>query len=138
MPKRKKIKESYNNIITPEYENKYLNKWFQTRLESGLILYSFLIRAEADSVIQIVISKNFLYNNIYHLTKFEFIEENKEISIKIDDLELLKEIKDLDMQKNLEILEDICKKYSGIIENKKEFLKNPINSNKVLQEMKMI
>lgn len=137
MPKRKKIRESYNNLITPEFETNYLNKWFYCKTDSGIKLFSFLIRAEADSVIQIMLSENILYSNIYHLTKFEFIEEDSTVSLKITDLELLREIKENNMEKICIVLEDICKKYSGILVNKKEFLNNPIISNKEYQEMKM-
>ena len=138
MPKRKKIKESYNNVITKEFEEKYLNHWFYCKTESGIVLYSFLIRAEADSVIQIMLSENVLYSNIYHLTKFEFVETEENISLKIDDLELLKEIKENDMNKIIVVLEDICKKYSGILVDKKRFMENPIYSKKLYEEMKMI
>lgn len=138
MPKRKRIRESYNNIITPEFEKKYLNNWFYCKTESGIILYSFLIRAEADSVIQIMLSENVLYSNIYHLTKFEFVEKEDEVSLKIEDLELLKEIKENDMNKIFIVLEDICKKYSGLLNNKKIFMENPILSKKLYEEMKMI
>lgn len=138
MPKRKKVKESYNNIITEEFKDKYLNKWFYYKTESGVIIYSFLITAEADSVIQIMLSDNLLYSNIYHLTKFEFIEEDEIVALKIDDLELLREIKENNMEKIIVFLEDICKKYSGTIENKEEFLTNPLTSGKSYLEMKMI
>lgn len=138
MPKRKRIRESYNNIITTDFEKKYLNHWFYCKTESGITLYSFLIRAEADSVIQVMLSDNVLYSNIYHLTKFEFVEKDDEVSLKIEDLELLKEIKENDMDKIVIVLEDICKKYSGLLENKKLFMENPILSRKLYEEMKMI
>lgn len=138
MPKRKKIKESYNNIITSEFEEKYLNHWFQQKMENGVVIYSFLIRAEADSVIQIMMSSNILYSNIYHLTKFEFIEKEEEVNIKIEDLELLKEIKENNMQKVFLLIDDLCKKYSGVLVNKKEFMENPIESKKEYKVMKMI
>ena len=138
MQKRKKIKESYNNVITKEFEEKYLNAWFQEKMENGVVLYSFLIRAEADSVIQVMLSENVLYSNIYHLTKFEFIEKEDSVNLKIDDLELLKEIRENNMEKIVFMLEDLCKKYSGQLEKKKEFLKNPLTSNAEYKEMRMI
>ena len=87
---------------------------------------------------QIMMSNNILYSNIYHLTKFEFIENENEVSLKIDDLELLKEIKENNMSKVFVLIDDLCKKYSGILLNQKEFMENPIESNKDYKVMKMI
>ena len=55
-----------------------------------------------------------------------------------EEKKVLKEIRENNMEKIVFMLEDLCKKYSGQLEKKKEFLKNPLTSNAEYKEMRMI
>lgn len=126
MPKRKKIEESYNNLI-PESKEKYFNKWVENPNELGVKMYSYFIHAEATSVIQIIICSNTLYNGIFHVTHFNFIdEEGKDDAFETIDFELLKESKDNSFKTLITAFPEIANKYEGQIVEDKILTTNPL------------
>lgn len=139
MPKRKKIEESYNNVI-PEGKEKYFNKWIENPNELGVKMYSYFINAEATSVIQIIICSNTLYNGIFHVTHFNFIEEEgKDDAFETIDFELLKESKDNSFNTLIKAFPEIANKYEGKIIEDKILQTNPLeDSTKINLKLRMI
>lgn len=126
MPKRKKIEGSYNNVVREEEDKKYFNQWVNHPNDFGFKMYSYIIHAEATSAIQIIVCSNPLYNGIFHLTKFEFLEKNAECFLKINDFELLKESKDNSFNSLISYITDIAEKYSGEIKETEILMTNPL------------
>lgn len=125
MPKRKKIEGSYNNVVEEKIYKRYFNKWIENPNDFGLKMYSYFIVAEATSAIQLIVCSNPIYNGIFHLTKFEFVNED---SIRINDFELLKESKDNSFNNLMIYIKEISDKYSGEIVEEKILHTNPLEN----------
>ena len=139
MPKRKKIEESYNNVI-PEGKGQYFNQWVENPNELGVKMYSYFIHAEATSVIQIIICSNTLYNGIFHVTHFTFIEEDgKDDAFETIDFELLKESKDNSFNTLIKVFPEIASKYEGQIVETKNLNVNPLeDATKIKLKLRII
>lgn len=116
MPKRKKVK-SYGNSVTPLFTERYLNQWSNNQeTKEDLKMVSFLIPAIGGSAIQILICEDELYNGIFHLQRFTFVESSSgdAPSLVIDDLEVLYDFKpnmgDLSM-----VLGSLAEKYEALV-----------------------
>lgn len=112
MPKRKRMKDGYGNVFSELMNETYLNKWACVIDEYGSMqCASMLIRAEGGSLIQIISSKNELYNGVYHIERFKETEKKGICTIIVNDLDVVHDSKDCSYISMINQLPDIFSKY---------------------------
>lgn len=89
MPKRKKRHVPYGNLKDLKKIEEFIENWtvFKDQVD-GQKIFSYLIRAEADSLIQIIISEDKVHDGIYHLTNYEF-KESKTPELVVKDFDVI-------------------------------------------------
>ena len=125
MPRRKKRIVPYGNLVPLDKLQQYLENWTLSFDEyDNTKIFSYLIEAEADSLIQIIISENKIYDGIYHLTEYDFLDRSKpELIVKkfdVIDSGTLKKYTDI-----IHELSDLKSKYLIKFRRKKEIKNNP-------------
>lgn len=111
MPKRKKVKDSFGNAFPEDLAPIYLNKWSINKTKD---LASLLIKVEGSSLIQVTISKNEIFNEIYHLIRYKVKRDTDQTPIlQIKDLDVLNDNTSNDFYYLMAQLPELVKKYQG-------------------------
>lgn len=135
MPKKKRARGRYGNIITEEFQNTYIDTWSNNKEDSDdILMLSLLIKTEGSSLIQIIVSENPLYNGIYHIIKFKYKSGTKN-KIICEDVDVLHDPKKTDLEGLIEQLPEIARKHQGILPDNLPLDVNPFE---VLKELPVL
>jgi hypothetical protein len=132
VPKRKRARGKYGNIITEEFQNTYIDAWSNNKGDSDdILMLSFFIKTEDNSLIQIMVSENQLYNGIYYIAKFKYKSGDKN-KIICEDVDVLHDPRKSNLEGLFEQLPEIARKYQGILPDNLPLEFNPFEKIKEL------
>lgn len=119
--------KQYARFIRPEIRDIFLNKWSNNQEHSeDLKVVSILFEAESNTLIQLIVSQDEVYNGIFKIKEFKFGIKDNEYSIEIIDLEDIYAQDDVSYEQCLTIFPQLIEEYKIIIPEQFIFAENPL------------
>lgn len=124
---KKRRSKPYARFIRPEIREIFLNKWSNNQEHSeDLKVVSILFEGESNTLIQLIVSQDGIYNGIFRIKEFKFGIKDNEYSIEIIDLEDIYSHDNVSYSQCLTIFPQLIEDYKIIIPEGFEFPDNPL------------